>query len=77
MCGMIRIAVRIDGAGRNLHIGDDGGVFHIPMADMCCLLDTLADAIDVKLALLITLQARMVLVKNGGRTTVNVAIKLL
>jgi Cys-Gly metallodipeptidase DUG1 len=44
MRGMLCITVRIDGGGRDLHSGNDGGVFNEPMADLCKLLATLVDA---------------------------------
>ena len=44
MRGMICLTVRVDGAGRDLHSGNDGGVFNEPMADLCRLLATLVDS---------------------------------
>ena len=44
MRGMICLIVRVDGAGRDLHSGNDGGVFNEPMADLCRLLATLVDS---------------------------------
>ena len=77
MCGMIRSAVRVDGAGRNLRSSNDGGVFNNPMADLCRLRATLVDAINVNLALLATVQAHVVFFSNGSRMTINIAIRFL
>ena len=44
MRGMICLTVRVEGGGRELHSGNDGGVFNEPMADLCRLLATLVDS---------------------------------
>lgn len=44
MRGMLCFTVRIDGGSRDLHSGNDGGVFNEPMADLCKLLSTLVDS---------------------------------
>ena len=44
MRGMICITVRVEGGARDLHSGNDGGVFNEPMADLCRLLATLVDS---------------------------------
>jgi acetylornithine deacetylase/succinyl-diaminopimelate desuccinylase-like protein len=44
MRGMLCATVRVDGGDRNLHSGNDGGVFNEPMADLVRLLATLVDS---------------------------------
>ena len=44
MRGMLCATVRVDGGGRNLHSGNDGGVFNEPMSDLVRLMATLLDS---------------------------------
>ena len=44
MRGMLCATVRVDGGDRNLHSGNDGGVFNEPMTDLVRLMSTLLDS---------------------------------
>jgi acetylornithine deacetylase/succinyl-diaminopimelate desuccinylase-like protein len=44
MRGMLCATVRVDGGDRNLHSGNDGGVFNEPMSDLVRLMATLLDS---------------------------------
>lgn len=44
MRGMIALSIQVDGPGRDLHSGNEGGVFNEPLADLTKVLASLVDS---------------------------------